>query len=89
MITIQVCVGSSCFLRGATGVITAIQEIIHRHQLNARVALKGCFCLEKCTEGVTVAIDQQVFTGVRPEDITQLLAEELLLQPAREGETQR
>lgn len=85
MITIQVCVGSSCFLRGATGVITAIQEMIHRHGLEARVVLKGSFCLEKCSEGVTVVIDRQVFTRTRPEDIPKLFAEQVL-PPAREGE---
>lgn len=85
MITIQVCVGSSCFLQGATGVITAIQEMLDRHRLEARVLLKGSFCLEKCTEGVTVVIDKQVFTRVRPGDIPKLFAEQVL-QPAREGE---
>lgn len=85
MITIQVCVGSSCFLRGATGVITTIQEMIDRHGLRARVMLKGSFCLEKCTEGVTVVIDKQVFTGIRPKDIPELFAEQVL-PAAREGE---
>lgn len=88
MITIRVCVGSSCYLRGAAGVIAALQEMIHSRRLDARVVLKGSFCLEKCTEGVTVAIGQQVYTGVRPEDIPRLLAQELP-QPAPEGEISR
>ena len=88
MLTIQVCVGSSCYLRGANGVIAALQEMIQSHRLDARVVLKGSFCLEKCTEGVSVAIGQQVYTRVRPEDIPRLLAQELP-HPAREGEMSR
>ncbi len=78
MLTVQVCVGSSCFLRGSKSVITEIKQLISQYQLDAEVILKGSFCHEKCTGGVTIMIGEKLFTGVSPEDIHVLFEKEIL-----------
>lgn len=77
MVTIQVCVGSSCFLRGAPDVIKAFETIIEKHAPR-QVELKGTFCQELCTKGVTVRINEKVFTAVAPEDVPGLFREQVI-----------
>ncbi len=78
MTDIEVCVGSSCFLRGAETVIRLLQELLERHGLTARVVLRGSFCMENCTQGVTIRIGGQLHRGVFPEDVPALFAREVL-----------
>lgn len=78
MLTIQVCVGSSCFIRGSKNVIAEIQKLLADYQLEDKVLLKGSFCHEKCTGGVTVKVGEKLFTGVCPEDIQDLFEKEIL-----------
>ena len=44
MITIQVCVGSSCFLRGSKKIIDEIEKLIKHYMLQDMVVLKAIFC---------------------------------------------
>ncbi len=84
MLTIQVCVGSSCFLRGSKNVISEIKQLIDRYQLDGKVILKGSFCHEKCTGGVTLMIGEKLFTGVCAKDVQALFEKEIL--PVTKGD---
>lgn len=77
MVTIWVCVGSSCFLKGAPGVIKAFEALIEE-RAPGLVELKGTFCQELCANGVTVRIDSKTFTAVAPKDVPRLFAEEII-----------
>ena len=77
MVTIQVCVGSSCFLRGAPDVIKAFETMIEKCAPR-QVELKGTFCQELCTKGVTVRINEKVFTAVTPKDVPGLFREQVI-----------
>lgn len=74
MITITVCVGSSCFVRGAPRVLEEFQKLVE--SLPPGMAeLRGSFCMERCTDGVTVRIGEKAFSGVTPEAVPQLFTE--------------
>ncbi|MCR4402913.1 MAG: (2Fe-2S) ferredoxin domain-containing protein [Firmicutes bacterium] len=77
VLTIFVCVGSSCFLRGAPDVIKAFEAEIER-RAPGQVELKGTFCQDLCTLGVTVRIGSKVFSGVRPDDVPRLFDTEVV-----------
>jgi len=62
-ITVTVCVGSSCHLKGARQVIMRFDELLARHGLKDSVALKGSFCMERCGEGVNWQIDEEPLTS--------------------------
>jgi len=83
-VEISVCVGSSCFLRGAPQVLEALQREIAAHRLENRVVLKGTFCLNACTKGVTIVIDDQIFTGMTPEGVSELFFSCVLAKLAAE-----
>jgi NADH:ubiquinone oxidoreductase subunit E len=80
LVTVTVCVGSSCFKRGAGEVVGTFRRLIEEGGLGGRVELKGCFCLDQCTEGTTVRIDERLFLGVFARDVPRLFEEEVLAQ---------
>ncbi|MEI6857507.1 (2Fe-2S) ferredoxin domain-containing protein [Psychrilyobacter sp.] len=56
---LKVCVGSACHIKGSYDVIKTITKIIEEEGLEKEVELKACFCLNNCTEGVSVVIDNE------------------------------
>jgi NADH:ubiquinone oxidoreductase subunit E len=61
--TVTVCVGSSCHLKGARKVIVRFSELLREHGLTDRVTLKGSFCMERCGAGVNWRIDEEPVTS--------------------------
>jgi hypothetical protein len=45
MITVTVCVGSSCHLKGAREMITRFNDFLTKEGLEDKVELKGSFCM--------------------------------------------
>ncbi len=76
--TVTVCVGSSCFKRGAGDVVDAMKRLIEENGLEDKVELKGSFCMEHCTEGTTLQIADRLFFGVFARDIPKLFRDEVL-----------
>ena len=69
---IEVCVGSSCYLRGAPAVIRILESLITKYGLEEKVVLKGSFCMQQCTQGVTIRIDGTIHSGLSKEDAYRL-----------------
>ena len=68
MVFVQVCVGSSCHLKGAPEIVRLLKEAVAEHHLEKDVTLAGSFCIGQCNRvGVTVQVDDVVHTGVTPE----------------------
>ena len=63
MVTVMVCVGSSCHLKGARAVIEQFSELLSQHGLTDRVALRGSFCMDRCGEGINWEIDGEMLTS--------------------------
>lgn len=63
MVTVTVCVGSSCHLKGAREVIVRFNGLLEELGLADKVALKGSFCMERCGEGVNWQIDDEPLTS--------------------------
>jgi len=59
MVTVTVCVGSSCHLKGARDLIQKFNGLLTEHRLYDRVVLKGSFCMERCGEGINWQIDSE------------------------------
>ena len=78
MVIIQVCVGSSCHLRGAPQVVELFQKKVAEQNLEGEVVLMGSFCAGKCNkEGVTVTVNDEVFTGVTKDNFETFWAEKI------------
>ena len=73
MVTISVCLGSACHLKGANGVLEAFLALIEKHQAQAQVQMAGNFCQGRCTEGVVVQIDDLILTRITKDQVEEWL----------------
>jgi NADH:ubiquinone oxidoreductase subunit E len=65
MVIVQVCVGSSCHLKGSEEIVSLLRKEIEEKHLDGEVVLAGSFCTGHCNRvGVTLQVDDDVFTGV-------------------------
>ncbi len=81
MVTVTVCVGSSCHIKGAREVITQFDALLKKHGLEDKVELKGSFCMERCGEGVNWQIDDEPLTSASEEEAVELFRKRIL-EPA-------
>ena len=64
--TITICIGSSCHLKGSREVVETLQREIAAHKLEDRINLTGAFCMGNCVNGVNVKLDGELFS-VQPD----------------------
>ena len=76
---IQICVGSSCHIKGSPEIVELLQKAVAEHHLEKEVTLAGSFCIGKCNRiGVTVQVDDEVHTGVTKEGFKDFFQEHVL-----------
>lgn len=65
---VQVCVGSSCHLKGSAEIVALLQKAVEENHLESEITLAGSFCTGQCNRvGVTIQVDDDVYTGVTPD----------------------
>lgn len=72
---IQVCVGSSCHLKGSYDVIEEFKKLIIKYDCSDRVELLANFCLGHCAEGVTIKIDEDFVFNLSKENAESVFVE--------------
>ena len=76
---IQVCVGSSCHLKGSPEIVELLQKAVSDYHLEDEITLAGSFCIGKCNRiGVTVQIDDDIHVGVTRENFREFFKENIL-----------
>lgn len=76
---VQICVGSSCHLKGSKDIVDLMRDAVERHKLDGYVTLAGSFCTGKCNrDGVSVTIDDEVYTGITRENFSEFFSEKIL-----------
>ena len=68
MITVTVCVGSSCHIKGARDMITCFKDFLSKEGLQDKVELKGSFCMERCGEGINWKINDEILSSSSVEE---------------------
>ena len=75
----QICVGSSCHLKGSHAIIELMQAAIEKHGLEGQIELSGSFCMGVCNRiGVTVSVDGEPHTGITRENFSEFFNEHIL-----------
>ena len=69
LITISICIGSACHLKGAYNVIKGLQKIIEERNLENTVSVKAAFCLGECTKAVSVQVNDDKVVSVSEETV--------------------
>ena len=79
MLIIQVCVGSSCHLKGSETIVELFEAAISEYHIEDDVVLTGSFCIGQCNRvGVTVQINDDIHVGVTPESFREFFKENVL-----------
>lgn len=78
--TVEICVGSSCHIKGSADVVAYFRQALEAHGLTEQVALAGSFCMGSCNrEGVSVRIDGVLFPGVTLQSAPAVFDQQILL----------
>lgn len=79
MVVVRVCVGSSCHIKGAPEIVGLLEKYLKDNGLENDVELTGNFCAGKCNRnGVTITVDDDVFTGITKETFGEFFRENIL-----------
>ena len=78
MRVITVCVGSACHLKGSHDIIGYFKEAISQAGLENEVELKGTFCMDQCTDGANLLIDEQIFHVSSTDEARAIFETEIL-----------
>ena len=86
MLIVQVCVGSSCHLKGSPEIVELLESAVAQHHIEDEVVLTGSFCIGKCNRvGVTVQVNDDVHVGVTPENFREFFKKNILDVIENEG----
>ena len=79
MIFVQVCVGSSCHLKGSQDIVELFEKAVEEYNIDDEVVLSGSFCIGKCNRvGVTIQVDDEIHTGITRENFKEFFREQVL-----------
>ena len=79
MLFIQVCVGSSCHLKGSQEIVELLENAVSEYKIDDEVVLSGSFCIGKCNRiGVTVQVNDDIHVGVTRENFREFFKENIL-----------
>ena len=74
---ITVCIGSSCHLKGSRQVIEKLQKLTEENNLTEKYELCGAFCMKNCVNGVSVKIEDNIYS-VKPDTVLEFFNKEIL-----------
>ncbi len=79
MLIVQICVGSSCHIKGAPEIVELLENAVREHHIEDDVVLTGSFCIGKCNRvGVTVQVNDDVHVGVTRENFKEFFNDKIL-----------
>ena len=61
-LSISICVGTNCFMRGSQDIIKAVLDYIQVRNLSDVIDVKANFCMENCDKGPSVSIGDRIIS---------------------------
>lgn len=75
---IELCFGSSCFVKGSTTVKDMLLAALEKDHLMDKVEIAGTLCLGACKEkGANLRLDGEVITGITKDNFQQFYDERI------------
>ena len=79
MVIVQVCVGSSCHLKGSQEIVELLERAIEEYGVADDVVLTGSFCIGQCNRvGVTIQVNDDVHVGMTRENFKEFFNTHIL-----------
>lgn len=79
MNVIEICVGSSCFVKGSNELVIILKKYLEDNHLEDKVQLKGAFCMGQCAKGLGVRVNGKLLDGVTLNNALEMIEIELNL----------
>ena len=76
-IEMQICMGSSCFSRGNRDVVNYIRDYLRKNHLEDKIVFKGARCMNLCSNGPNLRINDRIIEGVTLAKIDDILEKEI------------
>ncbi|NCB33869.1 MAG: (2Fe-2S) ferredoxin domain-containing protein [Erysipelotrichia bacterium] len=79
MVTVEVCIGSACYVRGSNHVVDDLKAMIKEENWEERVALKGSFCMKACQNhiGLGIKVNGRQLEGITLQNAKEMIREEV------------
>lgn len=77
VISVEICLGSSCYSRGNRRTLELLEEYIDSEKLTKKVSLRGRLCLDYCSCGPHIVLDGDRIDLVAPEGVLDVLEQKL------------
>jgi NADH:ubiquinone oxidoreductase subunit E len=75
--TLTVCIGSSCHLKGSKKVAQTFERLITENNLREKINFHAAFCMGNCQNGISVSLDDKVYS-VTPETAEEFFRSEVM-----------
>ena len=76
--TVKICIGSSCHLKGSYDVVQGMRELLKKYDVEDLVELQASFCFGQCADGVVMRAEESLvgsedvfFRGVNKDYVEQ------------------
>ncbi len=76
-LVVELCLGSSCFARGNSQTLQALEAYLKEENLSDRVELVGHLCLGNCAKGPNLRIGSETYSGLDTASVLELVKTEL------------
>ena len=79
MLFVQICVGSSCYIKGSQEIVELFEAAVAEHHIEDEIVLSGSFCIGKCNRiGVTIQVNDDIHVGITRENFREFFAKHIL-----------
>ena len=76
-LVVELCLGSSCFARGNSQTLQALEAYLKEEGLSNQDELAGHLCLGNCSKGPNLRIDNETYSGLDTASVLELVKREL------------
>ena len=86
MLSVYICVSSSCHIKGSHYLVRRFGELIKKYGLENRVELKSTFCLNCCTNGMAIRVGDDIIGNITVSNCDRVFEERILSRVNSEEE---
>ena len=77
MVTVEVCIGSACYVKGSNQVVSILQDLMREKGWENQGEVKGAFCMQVCTQGLGLRVNGKQLLGVGLHNVKETLEREI------------
>ena len=79
MVSVEVCIGSACYVKGSSQVVQELNQLIAENGWQDKVELKGAFCMKSCQNhlGLGIRVNGKQLTGITMQNAKDVLQKEM------------